>query len=145
MFVWGLLKKDRVFQYPTIAGVSWLVFFGVQAFASVVNVDKYPSAVLEDGGLIIALVMLCLCAAAGWLGYHRAGKCRRSWTLPEFSVEKIFWGGVVLYSIGFFSAYRLGQLCGGFVQQFTGGGHYGLEWAGAPVKYAFFSQLVYPG
>ena len=91
MFVWGLLKRDRVFQYPTIAGISWLVFFGVQALGAVRNPGKYPESVLDDGGLIIALIMLCLCAAAGWIGYYHAGRCKRSLRFAELSDKKIFW------------------------------------------------------
>lgn len=145
MIIWALLEKDRAFQYPAIAGTSWLVYFGVQAFGAIRSPDKYPQAALEDGGLIIALVMLCLCSGAGWLGYYHAGRSRRTLRFGELSDQRLFWGGVVLYGIGFLGAYKLAQLTGGFAQQFSGGGHYGLEWSGAPVRYVFFSQLTYPG
>ena len=145
MIIWGMLEKDRVFQYPTIAGTSWLVYFGVEAFGAIQNPHKYPQAALDDGGLIIALVMLCLCSGAGWLGYYHAGKSRRTLRFTELSEHRLFWGGVILYGIGFAGAYKLAQLTGGFVQQFTGGGHYNLEWAGASVRYSFFSKLTYPG
>lgn len=145
MLIWALLEKDRVFQYPAIAGTSWLAYFGVQAFGAIQNPHKYPQAVLDDGGLIIALVMLCLCSGAGWLGYYHAGLSRRILRFRKLSGQRLFWGGVILYGIGFLGAYKLAQLTGGFAQQFTGGGHYSLEWAGAPVRYVFFSQLTYPG
>ncbi len=144
MLIWALLGKDRVFQYPTIAGTSWLAFFGIQAFGAIQNPYKYPQAALDDGGLIIALGMLCLCSAAGWLGYYHAGRSKRTLRFGELSDQRLFWGGVILYGIGFLAAYKLAQLTGGFAQQFTGGGHYSLEWAGAPIRYNFFSQLIYP-
>lgn len=145
MVAWGFLKKDRLFQYPTVAGISWLVFFGPQAFGAIANPNKYPGEVLEDGGLSIALVMLILCAAAGWLGYYCAGRSKRAWHFPRLSSRQIFWAGAGLCAIAVFSGFRLAQLTGGFASQFTEGGHYALEWRGEPVKYLFFVELIYLG
>lgn len=145
MVLWGMSRQDRLFQYPTIAGLTWLFFFGVQAFPGATNPQKYPAAVLQDGGLLIALIMPSLCAAAGCIGYWHAGRSRHQWGFPTLSSEKLFWAGVALYTVGFAAACKLAHLMGGFVQQFTRGGAYSLDWVGAPVKYNFFIELMYPG
>ena len=76
----------------------------------------------------------------------RRGRHFRVPNPPSFgpSFARLFWGNFLLYALGFWGAWKLATLAGGFVEQFTGGGHYSLEWRGAPVKYSFFSQLIFP-
>ncbi|MDD2569453.1 MAG: hypothetical protein PHQ49_07405 [Clostridia bacterium] len=57
----------------------------------------------------------------------------------------MFWAGCFFYIIGFIGAFKLAQLMGGFHAQFTEGGHYNIEWTGAPVKYNFFASYKDPG
>lgn len=145
MIVWGVLKKDRFFQYPTVAGVTWLSFFAVPVYVSLVHPEKYSNEVLGDGGLYIALIMLCLCSAAGFWGYMKGLQWNNTHNPVELSYRRLFNIGCVLYTIGFISAYKLAQLSGGFINQFTGGGHYGIEWSGDTIKYNFLVKLIYIG
>ena len=91
--------------------------------------------------------MMCvLSAAAGWWGYRSEYWQRFSKPIPDihYSPSGVFKGGVVLYLISFYAAYQLAELAGGFIEQFTGGGHYSLEWVGLPVRYTFVIHIMYP-
>ncbi len=147
MLVWGLSNKDRFYQYPTLAGAAWLLYVVPQAIGTVSNPRKIPPAALEDNGMQIALLMCVLCAGLGFLGYV-GGKRKPVSAVKSpthYSSAKLFVAGTVLCLIGLSAAYLLAQLTGGFVAQFSVGGHYSLKWRGAPVRYAFFLKLIYAG
>jgi len=144
--VWGLARKDRYYQFPTIFCATWFLFFGPQAIGAVINRDKYPDTLHADYGLQIALSYCVLCVLMGLAGYRYGGMSKKKlFRFRNYSYDRLFLGGIILCAVGLWGAYQLAQLSGGFVAQFTGGGHYGLEWRGAPVRYVFFSQLIYPG
>jgi len=144
MLAWGLARREHFYQFPTMAGATWLFFMCPQIVGALRNPGKYPNPVLSDHGLETALAMSALCAACGWLGYLHpvappsAGDRRNC-------APSSFLSGVVLYGIGFFGAYKLAELSGGFIHQFTEGGHYALEWRGLPVLYFGIAQMIYPG
>jgi hypothetical protein len=148
-FMWGLSKPDRLYQFPTLFGAAWLFYMVPQILGSVRNPEKYPQAVLSDGGLELALLMCIACIQAAWSGYFRTKVGRPAVTKRpsrlQYSDARIFLAGILLYAIGFLGAYLLASLAGGFIQQFTEGGHYSLEWSGMPVIYVFLAQLIYPG
>lgn len=152
--VWGLSKRERHWQFPTLAGACWLFCIVPQAFGAVRNPDKFPPDALADGGLVISLVMCILCVATTWAGWQQ-GLMRRRNALPSGSAgpqmavlkseTMLFWYGSLVFAVGFWAAWRLASLMGGFRAQFVGGANYEIEWLGAPVKYAFFAVLIYPG
>ena len=144
MLVWGVMARERFYQYPTIAGAAWLFYIVPQAVGTLRHPQKLPDAVLKDNALEIALGMCVLCALMGALGYA-CGK--RSGTgvnqpRPEYSMDKLFLAGVVLCVIGYYGAYLLANLSGGFVAHFVRGGSYKLQWRGEPVMYVFISRLM---
>lgn len=143
---WGLMRKDRYYQFPTLFCATWFLYFGPQAIGAIINKDKYPDSLHADFGLELALLYCISCILMGLAGY-RYGRLsnKKLFHFSGYSYNRLFIGGVILNVIGFWGAYKLAQLCGGFIAQFTKGGHYGLSWVGAPVKYSFFSQLFYPG
>lgn len=147
-FAWGLLRPDRLYQFPTLFGAAWLFYIIPQASGAVNNPDKYPEWVLGDGGLQLALLMCILCVQAGWSGYHNRRSANPSSPplaeAPRYSDSRLFTSAAALYAVGLYAAYLLASLAGGFVDQFTGGGHYELEWSGLPVRYVFFAQFIYP-
>lgn len=147
-FAWGLRDPEHLYQFPTLFGAAWLLYIVPQALGAVNNPTKFPSGVLEDWGIEMALLMCIACLQAGWYGYFRDEKSdhvKLDLNPPaEYSHSKLLQAGVILYVIGIYAAYLLASLTGGFLQQFTGGGHYELEWEGLPVRYVFFSQLIYP-
>lgn len=146
MFIWGLVKKERIYQYPTIAGATWLFYIIPQAIGGIRNPYKFPSGVISDYGIEIALFMCILSALAGWFGY-KSNYWKRVHLFKKreiFSERKLFRLSLFLYMVAFFAAYKLAALTGGFVEQFTKGGHYSMEWSGLPVRYAFVANLMYP-
>ena len=153
-FVWGLMKPERIYQFPLLFGAAWLFYMIPQAFGVLSNSGKFPEGVLQDSGIEIALLMSVLCVYAGWRGYFACDFSESSTQKVKntvsrvfyfYSDERLFQAGVILYVIGFYANYLLASLTGGFIQQFTSGGHYSLQWTGLPVMYVFFGQLVYPG
>ncbi len=147
-FIWGLLKPDRLYQFPTLFGAAWLFYIVPQALGAVTNPDKYPAWVVSDGALELALLMCAMCVQAGWMGYHRtpSGKGVRpgaDGAPARYSDSRLFVTTIGLYVVGMYAAYLLAELAGGFVEQFSGGGHYALEWKGLAVRYVFFTQLIY--
>ena len=69
MIAWGLWEKDRIYQFPTLAGVAWLGYIVPQAIGIWNNPRSVPRGVFADGGLELALLMSTLCAALGFWGY----------------------------------------------------------------------------
>jgi len=145
MLAWGLAGRERFYQFPTLAGATWLFFMCPQVVGALRNPGKYPNIVLSDHGLETALAMCVLCAACGWLGYLRPSGGRTSEVHDLTPPQSLFLAGVSLYAVGFFGAYKLAELSGGFIHQFTEGGHYALEWRGLPVLYFGIAQMIYPG
>ena len=61
MIAWGLWERDRIYQFPTLAGVAWLGYIVPQAIGVLNNSRSVPRRVLLDGGLELALFMSALC------------------------------------------------------------------------------------
>lgn len=142
----GMMYRDRYYQFPTLFCATWLLYLGPQAIGAVLNKHKYPESLRADYGLELALFFCILCTIAGLAGYACGGRTKRKlFQYRNYSYDRLFLGGIVLYAVGLWGAYELAQLSGGFIAQFTGGGFYSMEWRGAAVKYSFFSRLVYPG
>ena len=117
-----------------------------QAIGILNNPRSVPRAVFTDGGLELALLMSTLCAALGFWGYvSRPRYGRRSLPVAQYSCDRIFVFGCVLYVVAFCALHRLTQLCGGYAAFFLDGGAYTLQWRGMPVVYSFFAQLAFPG
>ena len=146
MVVWGLWEKDRIYQFPTLAGVAWLGYIVPQAIGILNNPRSVPSAVFRDGGLELALLMSTLCAAMGFLGYvSRPRTARPPAPIAQYSCDRLFVFGCLLYVIAYGALHRLTHLCGGYASYFLDGGAYTLHWRGMPVVYSFFAQLAFPG
>ena len=146
MIAWGLWEKDRIYQFPTLAGVAWLGDIVPQAIGILNNPQSVPSRSLSDGGLELALAMSVLCAGAGFLGYViRPGIATVRIPTAVYSYDRLFISGCLLYVVAFVAFHRLAQLCGGYASYFLQGGAYTLYWRGMPVVYSFFAQLVFPG
>jgi hypothetical protein len=146
MILWGLWEQDRIYQFPTLAGVAWLGYIVPQAIGVLNNPRSVPSRALTDGGLELALLMSVLCAAMGFLGYVSGprGVARPS-ASPSYSYDRIFLFGCLLCAIAFCAFHHLAQLCGGYLAYFSTQGAYSLHWRGRPVVFAFFTKMIFPG
>lgn len=144
MVTWGIWKKDRYFQFPTISGAIWLFVLGPQMISAVLMPSKYPASAIRDHGIEIAITMCILCTLAGWLGYIKKPRFV-SHKFTSWSNSRILLSGVLLYAIGFVAVIMMTQYFGGFSAYFMGGEYYQDIWSGALVKYKFFSKLTYAG
>jgi len=146
MILWGLRDRDRIYQFPLLAGSVWLFYVAFQALQVVLNPRWVPLGAQRDGGIEMALLMSVLCALSSFLGYLRPSPMRvYKITMISYSYGRLFVGGAVLIGVAYISFYMLAGLSGGIREHYSVGGSYGLEWSGLPVALVFFNRMVYPG
>ncbi len=147
LVIWGLLQRERVYQYPFLAGAAWVGRILPMAIGLVRNPDRLPSAVIKDHGLEMALLMSALCALMGLLGYWYRGPSLQTEerSAGNLSPDRLFQAGCVLLFQSAWGFTGLARLSGGYVAYFSTSGNYALSWRGLPVRYAFLMQLVNPG
>jgi hypothetical protein len=130
---WGLIKPERIYQYPFIMGGIFIAFVLPQAFTLINN----PSPVTPEG-LARVLLMSCLCAAMCWLGYQLPVNVN---SLKKINIsvdhQKFLIGGVILVFIAYVSQYLILQL----PEEVRAN----TQWTGVITIYAFFRNLIYPG
>jgi hypothetical protein len=146
MVAWGLLRRDRILQYPTLAGATWLLYIVPQALGVLRNPESVPGMALENGGLELALGMSVLCALMSWLGYtHQWGRKRGNPPrIARYSGRRTLQAGLALLAVGLLGFQKLVSLTGGWVSFFSTEGSYTLEWRGLPVAYVFFAGALFP-
>ncbi|HVN31496.1 MAG TPA: hypothetical protein VMT45_05880 [Thermoanaerobaculaceae bacterium] len=146
MVAWGLSRRERILQYPTLAGATWLLYMAPQALGILRNPQSVPAMALEDGGLEMALGMCVLCALAGWLGYMHPWRSKPAGPAKagQYSRNRILHAGLALLGVGMLAFYKLASLSGGWVAFFSTEGSYALEWRGLPVAYVFFAGALFP-
>jgi hypothetical protein len=131
---WGLIRIERIYQYPFFMGVIFISFLVPQAFALVDNPGKLDQESLER-----VLLMSSLCAAACWIGYQ--GKPNTKW-LTKFHIDydekKLFQSAIFLTCIGY--------LCNFLIRTDTSSkslGGSGGALTGPSTIYIFFGQVIY--
>ncbi|MDA0323393.1 MAG: hypothetical protein O2923_11860 [Verrucomicrobia bacterium] len=146
MLVWGLQRVDRLFQYPFLAGVGWILFLLPQIIGLMRHPDRLPEGVVRDGAVALTLSVFIGCALAGFAGYCILPPSREDHRLSRpFEPTRLFVLGAVLLGASFLGYSGLASLCGGYLAYFTAEGSYRLTWSGRPVACYFFLQLVFPG
>ncbi len=146
----ALRKRDGALQFQALFAAAFLFSVVPQLVNHVFYPGRLPRVVYDNYGVEWAIVICILCLLAGWMGYslpiRRTGFVPKLLDkMPSVPTNTFFWIGTACYGIGFIGAYKLATLAGGFEQQFMGGGHYALEWSGAPVVYIYIMKLLYPG
>jgi len=133
LLYWGLIRHERVYQYPFFMGGIFVSFILPQAIALSNNPGPVSQQALER-----VLLMSCLCAAMCWLGYQLPPSHSFLKKL-DISVDskKLFRGGIVFVLIGYVSAFLISQLPEAAREDST--------WSGIITIYAFFGSLIYPG
>lgn len=144
---WGLSRRDRVFQYPFLAGTAWSFYILPQSLGIINNPELLPHIVRQSHGIEKTLLMTILCAGLGIAGYQMHPLKALGRSPPcSYSVERIGHGGILLSVLGMLGFAGLTALSGGgILSYFSSHGNYALEWRGLPVAYAFFMKLVFPG
>ena len=69
MLGWGLIRLERVYQYPFFMAAIFVSFILPQA-ATLIEKQTTVSNI-TDGGLEKVMLYACMCAAMCWLGYQR--------------------------------------------------------------------------
>lgn len=130
---WGLIRLERIYQYPFFMGGIFVSFILPQAIALINN----PGPVSQQA-LARVLLMACLCAAMCWLGYQLplSNSFLKKLDIPV-DRKKLLYGGIIFILIGYASTFLIFQLPEAVRNNST--------WTGAITIYAFFGGLVYPG
>ncbi len=66
ILIWGLNKKDRIYQYPFLVSGFSVVFLLPQ----IISLINDPGTVVTDAALSRVLFMSILCIGASWIGYQ---------------------------------------------------------------------------
>lgn len=131
LLFWGLMRVERIYQYPFFMGSMFLSFLLPQAFSLVRN----PGA-LSQNALDRVLFMACLCAAACWIGYQIP--VNRKW-LAQLQVKvddkRLFQVGIALMIQGYFFSF--------LVSRTPSKGAEGENFSGPVTIYLFFSGVIY--
>lgn len=128
---WGIIRIERIYQYPFFMGVIFISFLVPQAFALVDNPGR-----LDQEGLERVLLMSSLCATACWIGYQ--GQPNFGW-LNKLQVnidkKKLLRAGVFLIFIG--------CLCNFLIINSPDEVSAKGGWTGSRTIYFFFGQTIY--
>lgn len=131
LLVWGIIRPERVYQYPFFMGMIFISFLVPQAFALTKNPGQVSQVALER-----VLLVSSTCAAACWIGYKL--KPNKKWlvklniTLDE---RKLFKAGIALMVMGYFFLFLINNT----TAQIAANGN----WTGPVTIYLFFYQVIY--
>jgi hypothetical protein len=130
LLVWGVIRTERVYQYPFFLGSMFTSFLLPQAFALVNNPKGVSPEALER-----VLLYCCLCAAACLIGYE--SKPNLGW-LAKLNIaideRKLFTAGLALAALGYLFNFLLART----VVQIAANGN----WTGPATIYLYFAQVV---
>ncbi|RCJ18254.1 hypothetical protein A6770_06680 [Nostoc minutum NIES-26] len=128
---WGIIRIERIYQYPFFMGSMFTSFILPQAFALIDQPGILTPKAVEN-----VLFVSFLCAAACWIGY--ASKPNRKW-LAKLNIvideRKLFQAGIALMIQGLFFNFLLSRTTLQLAE--TGG-----TWQGPSTIYLFFSQVI---
>ncbi|MEH2242837.1 hypothetical protein [Nostoc sp.] len=130
LFGWGIIRIERIYQYPFFMGSMFISFLMPQVFALINN----PGLVTQDA-LERVLLMSCLCAAACWIGYTMKPNTK---LLKKLNIiidqRKLFIAGIALM----FQGYLFGFLLAITTIQRSDSG----TWTGPATIYVFLAQVI---
>jgi hypothetical protein len=106
LLLWGLMRPERIYQYPFLMGAMFSSFLIPQAVALVANPGGAAQTAIDK-----ALIMAILCAVMCWFGYQfkpRASFIQRL----SFAIEphRFFQAGIVLTLVSFISNLALSRI-----------------------------------
>lgn len=97
---WGMLRRERMIQFPFLAGA---VFFG-WVLPQLIGLTS--NRLLPTGGLEKTTLMAILCLAAAWWGYERNRRpAKLIWC--RFNRSRLVWGSAIMSLLGAFFFQRL--------------------------------------
>jgi hypothetical protein len=123
----GLLRRDRIYQFPFLAGAVFAAFILPQFIG--LSHDRF----LPAGALEATLVMAILSAAMCWLGAVAASRPMRSFNW-DYDERRLLVASVALSAIGGYFYYSISRLPPEMLNN--------LQWTGLPVAYLFFARVL---
>ena len=128
---WGMMRLERVYQYPFFMGATFVSFIVPQAFA----LSNNPESISEQA-LARVFLMACLCAAMCWMGYQFSPDRKVLTRLNiEIDERKLFKAGIALMIVGLFFQFLLSRT---EIQTAANS-----NWTGAATIYVFFTKVLY--
>ncbi len=127
LLAWGMNRKDGVYQFPFLAGATFLSFVLPQMIGLQFDLD------LPEGGLEKAFVMTILCVSMCYLGYSWKPAPLRSFNW-DFDDQKLMQASVMLTLIGAYFFFEISRL----PEEMTSAS----MWSGVTVAYLFFAQIL---
>jgi len=128
---WGLIRSDRIYQYPFYMGGIFTAFIFPQAIALYRNPGPVSPQALER-----VLLMSCLCSAMCWLGYQLpANKSFLKACDMAVDLKKLLYGGIfftVVSYVALFLIFRQPEE----VRSVS-------KWTGIITIYAFFTKVSF--
>lgn len=126
---WGLMKRDRMIQFPFLAAVVFVGWMLPQLLGLTSN------SFLPKGGLEKTIFMAILCVGAAWIGYtFNQRPARLFWW--QFDRQRLLRGSAALSLLGAFFFYQVGLLAATVTAE-TGG-----QWTGIITIYVFMGRLL---
>lgn len=130
---WGLIRPERIYQYPFFMGFIFVSFILPQVFGLINYPDPLTQQALER-----ALLVSCLCAAACWLGYQVPSDRRIVKKLNvKVDERRLLRAALVVLGIAYFFHILLRGVDTESIESIAG------AWTGKVTIYAFFRNLVY--
>jgi hypothetical protein len=133
LLLWGLLRSERIYQYPFLIGAMLSSFLLPQAIALVNDPGAAPIIAVNK-----ALIMASLCAVMSWFGYLFKPNVRFLNSLNYgLDSKRLFQAGIVLSLASLVSTIILGRID---IQTSEIG-----TWTGPATILYFFGNLRYIG
>jgi hypothetical protein len=134
---WGMLKSERIYQFPFYMGAIFVPFILPQA----VSLVYYNSGVVTVAGLQNVLIVSCLCVAMCGIGFYPKANVKfiRAIQKLEFQLDnkKLLIAGVIVSIIGSICQYITLVINADYAA--SGG------WTGPITIVYFFGQIYYVG
>lgn len=127
LLIWGLCKRERIYQYPFIVGGVYASFILPQAISLFKNPQLPNNQALDR-----VFIMSFLCAIMAWIGYQFP--VNRKWVdklVFPVDEKKLLHGGIALISIAIICSYLIGSNRG--------------DLTGTVTILKFFRSLIFPG
>ncbi|BAZ10110.1 hypothetical protein NIES4071_19240 [Calothrix sp. NIES-4071] len=128
LLVWGVIRIDRIYQYPFFMGSIFTSFLLPQVFSLIANPSQVSTEALER-----VIFISCLCASACWIGYQF--KPNKIW-LKKLNIiiddRKLFRAGIALMAEAWFFNFLLSRIT---IQLAANG-----NWTGPATIFIFFVQ-----
>ena len=131
LLFWGLVRAERVYQFPFFMGAIFVTFLLPQAFALYDNPDSVEATALSR-----VFFMCCLCAVMCWAGYQI--NPNHHWVSKlNIVVEdyKLFRIGIIFLIISYIFKILLGLTA---IETASNG-----NWTGPATVYVFFGKMIY--